>query len=80
MKTRDCPTLHKLQYRNNTFIAVRHFTVTTESSTMRITHTLKWVRSKHVKRPLTCGWAVLFTFVDKHYIYISQSQHSLQQW
>ena len=30
----------KLKKRNMTFIAVLHFTVTVESSTMRLTHTL----------------------------------------
>jgi len=32
---------HKLKYRNSTFIAALHFTVTVGSSTMNITNTLK---------------------------------------
>jgi len=42
MNMRDYPTLrHKIKYKNRTFIAVLHLTVTVGSSTMSNTHTLK---------------------------------------
>jgi len=34
---------HKLNYRNIAIITGLHFTLTVETSTVRITHALKWV-------------------------------------
>jgi hypothetical protein len=36
---------HKLKQRNSAFIAVLHFTVTVCSSTMSITHTIRWMKN-----------------------------------
>jgi hypothetical protein len=39
-------TIYKFKSRNSAFMAVLHFTDTIGSSTMRITHILKWVRKR----------------------------------
>ena len=60
---------HKLKKRNSTFILFLHVTVTVISSTMSKTQNSKM----SVKRALACSWAVVFTSVDKPYIWVSLS-------
>ena len=58
-------------WRNSTFIAVIHITVTVGSSKISITHKLYPKRS--VKRLPACHWAAVFNSVDKRYIWVSLS-------
>jgi hypothetical protein len=58
----------KFKLRTTTFIASLHFMVTVGSSIIGITHVYL---KMSVKQPLACSRVVLFTYVDKYYIWTS---------